>query len=346
MPPHRWIWLFGAVLGVLLVVAAGWLAHSPALAILLLLASLCASGLAAEVVRGLWASARGLDRPRPLHAVPADGRVERVEITGVRALANARNPGFGRFEELLPGETASPPHKARVAPVLVGRVAILSVFLGRYGVSWSDDEIARAHEALTRAGKWLEKEAMRWLAPVNVVLASTYFAVHDSNSDPVEVDFVPEGDHRAPLEAHAASKALATFSRAAAALGFADAADMIDRISGRVKADAWVWLLQPRAAGRSLAVPPSDTPWPGVSVALCYASEASFPEPLPGPPFSDPITFAHELLHLFGAKDKYGVPLHTFPRTEVTDRDIMCLYHNSLGRMRVDPRTAAELGWS
>jgi len=64
-----------------------------------------------------------------------------------------------------------------------------------------------------------------------------------------------------------------------------------------------------------------------------------------GPPFADPVTIVHELLHLFGASDKYNVPLARFPDRSVTDRDVMLLQYNSLGRLRIDPLTAEELGW-
>ena len=116
-----------------------------------------------------------------------------------------------------------------------------------------------------------------------------------------------------PDVADASARALAAFSRAAARLGFADAADLTARISRRIAADCPVWLLLPRAGGRSFAIPADLTDLPGVTLAVCYAREANFPEPLAGPPFADPITLVHEILHLFGATDKYGVSLASFP---------------------------------
>jgi hypothetical protein len=53
----------------------------------------------------------------------------------------------------------------------------------------------------------------------------------------------------------------------------------------------------------------------------------------------------HEFLHLFGASDKYGTPLATFPRQSVTSRDIMRLDHDRLSRLRIDALTAREIGW-
>ena len=58
------------------------------------------------------------------------------------------------------------------------------------------------------------------------------------------------------------------------------------------------------------------------------------------------MTVVHELFHLFGASDKYGIPLRSFPPKSVTDRDVMRLDSETLSRLRVDPATAAEVGWA
>ena len=86
--------------------------------------------------------------------------------------------------------------------------------------------------------------------------------------------------------------------------------------------------------------------FPGVGLGVCFSREASFPEPLQGPGRVDPTTVAHELLHLFGATDKYGQPLRSFPPGSVSSRDIMRLNHDQLTRMTIDSLTASEVGWS
>jgi hypothetical protein len=233
-----------------------------------------------------------------------------------------------------------------VSPPLLGTIAIVSAFVGRHRRPWSDSEIAQAHAALLHAGEWIEREAIRWAAPLNIALASTYFvAEDDSRADDVEMMFVPEGDTVGPLEARAVTKALIDSSRVAAQLGFRDAVDWWAQIKPRLEADVLVWLLHPRCAGRSLAIPLDQTELSGVSLAVCYARESSFPEPLAGPPFTDPVTVVHELLHLFGASDKYGVPLRDYPPGSVTSRDVMRLNETRLSRLRIDPRTAWEVGW-
>jgi hypothetical protein len=269
-------------------------------------------------------------------------------MAGVRSEPNPSDPRFHRFlarEPDAPDSTDRDPRTQATLPLL-GRVVLISVFIGRDGQSWTDAEIARAHAALLRAGTWIEREAIRWNAPVNLELAETYFVVDDDETEDVEIAFFPKGEMMQPFEVHAVTKALTGASRAATRLGFQDAVDLIGKINPRVQADARVWLLHPRQAGHSLAIPLEETELAGVSLVVCYACEANFPEPLTRPPFTDPVTIVHELLHLFGASDKYGVSLRTFPAKSVTTREIMRLDEPSLSRSRIDPLTAQEIGWA
>ena len=267
----------------------------------------------------------------------------------MRGEPNPSDPRFRRFVALEPGRRVRDRSRDRGparSPPLLGRVVLFSVFIGRDGRPWSEAEIARAHAAMLRAGAWIEREAIRWDAPVNLELAETYFVADDDEPEDVEVAFSPQGETMQPFEADAVTKALIDASRAATRLGFRDAAALIAEINPRVEADARVWLLHPRQAGHSLAVPLDETELAGVSLAVCYAREANFPEPLTGPPFTDPVTIVHELLHLFGASDKYGVSLRSFPPRSVTlARSCASTSRRSRAPDRpVDRR--AEIGWS
>ena len=162
----------------------------------------------------------------------------------------------------------------------------------------------------------------------------------------VTVSFAPEEDGVGPLEDGATTKALVRLSRAAAAMGFRDAVHLFDEVDGRVGADSTAWLLHPRRAGRSFAVPRDESGLDGVGVAVCYPREASFPEKLTGTARVDPVTVVHELLHLFGAADKYGQPLSAFAPRTVTAREVMRLSHTRLTRLRIDAATAREIGWN
>ena len=52
------------------------------------------------------------------------------------------------------------------------------------------------------------------------------------------------------------------------------------------------------------------------------------------------------LLHLFGASDKYGYALKAYAPKSVTTRDVMRLSEGRLARLRIDSGTAAEIGWT
>jgi hypothetical protein len=94
-------------------------------------------------------------------------------------------------------------------------------------------------------------------------------------------------------------------------------------------------------------MPSEESGLDGVALAVCFPSEASFPEAVRRNDHVrvDVVTAAHEVLHLFGATDKYGLPLRSFEAGTVTRNEIMRLSEDHLSRLRVDAWTAYELGW-
>ena len=337
-------WFAGVLVGLLL----AWAIPTPG--VLPSRAAAFLIGLLSIGLLGEWFSARPA-RPAaesttlPADTRPPDGIVGLIPVEGVLSEPNEERPRLGAFRALEARSGSHPPPGPGI-PRLLGRVAVFSLFIGRDGKPWSDAEIVRAHASIERACVWLEREAIRWQAPVNLDLADTYFVDLDPERRDVEVTFIPEGDTQAPFEAKAVTKALVDTSRTAARLGFRDAAEMFAQLDARVLADARVWLVHPRCAGRSMAISADLTELIGVSLALCYAREANFPEPLRRPPYTDPVTVVHELLHLFGASDKYAVPISAFHPGSVTSRDVMRLDSSRLERLRIDRATAAEIGWT
>jgi hypothetical protein len=303
-------------------------------------------GLAVEFTVLVRDLKQGAASPPRVTARPADGVVRVVPLRGVCGSPLTNEPRFQRFESFEPDAAASLRRDPHADGRLLGRVCLTPFFIGRDGRRWQDDEMAATLRALLRSAAWLEAQAQRWGAGLNVDLADTVFEALDPVDEPVEVQFVPEGDHMGPFEAQAVPKAIASASRAAAALGFPDITRLMRAVSARLECEEIVWVVLPRCAGRSLAIPEAESPLPGTAMAVCYARESNFPEPLDGPPFPDPTTFVHEILHLFGATDKYDLPLGSYPRGMVSDRDVMCLYQTALPRLRVDRLTAAEVGWT
>ena len=329
-------------------VAIGWLTlgWGPArfavnLTVLMGLAAL----LVLELVLLMTRQARGdKDRPTlPIGSRPADGVVHVWAMDDVQSLEPLGSTPWRRFVRVEPTGRGRP-LPARHPPLL-GHIALVSVFVGRDGHGWTDREIRDAHRSLETVGRWLEREAARCSAPLNVGLADTYFHVIDHHDEPVVLDYVAEGGDVGPMELDSTAKSMAGLSRVAALLGFADAADLLAQINARVPADAHAWLLHLKRRGRSHAITAGDGIIRGVGVAICFAREAGFPEPLVGPGRVDPTTVAHELMHLFGASDKYGVPLSDFPSGSVGRRDVMRLDETRLDRLRVSRLTAAEIGW-
>ncbi len=290
-------------------------------------------------------------RPGP-GPVRASSTVSIVPLLGVKNVANFRDRKFQRFESCaeLPdiGPTAlraSPRVARRQQTELRGNLVMVSCFVGCDGRPWSESEIAGRLDSLLHAGRWVAGEANRYRMPLTLGVCDTYFAVEDDSADQIEVGFAPEGDDVGPAEADQATRALITMSQGARQLGFRDATDMVERIAARLPGSRCAWFLHIRRGGRSLAIAPDHTELQGVCLAVCYAREASFTEPVVKVPGPDPVTFVHELLHLFGATDKYGVALSAFPSAAVTAHDVMRLDRTRLTRLRIDPLTAAEIGW-
>ncbi len=278
---------------------------------------------------------------------PAEGRDGLATLVGARAEPNRVDGRYQRFTGWDHAPTVGRGRRVGGPSPLIGRVVIASMFLGRDGRQWSDAEIAQALAALGRAGAWIGRQAAGWNVLAHIELLDTYFqGVDAAPRGEVELDLANLDHARELMEAPAVVREMAAFSRAAASLGCGDAAELAGRtadfVEGRV--DALVWLLHPRDEGRSFVIDHSEAP-PGAAVAVCYARESQFPGRLVGSPFPDPVTYAHELLHLFGATDKYGVSLRTFAARSVTGRDIMRLDFEALSRLRIDPLTAAEVGW-
>lgn len=282
---------------------------------------------------------------------PADGRVELASLDSFPGEPNPFDARFRRFagggRDAIRDDDRFEEHQAENScPPLLGRVVIVSIFLGRHGRAWADSELAEAHEALFRAAVWLEREAQRRRVRVNLELSDLDFVADDDAPDLVAVGFAAQGDEVGPFEADATTKALLRATRAAAQLGFQDASELFQTVEHHLKADVTVWLLHPREAGRSFAVPRDERAPGGLSLSVCYPREASFPEPLNGPARVDPVTVVHELLHLFGASDKYGYALKAYAPKSVTTRDVMRLSEGRLARLRIDSATAAEIGWT
>lgn len=280
--------------------------------------------------------------PFPDGVAPMDLNPKRFDL---------RDRRYARYVGPFHAEDAAPPGPPMPwgkvpPPALQGRVALVSMFIGSDGRSWADSEIDRWTTSMERVARWIEQEAVRYGAGVAVGLADTYFQVEGDDTPEVEIGPGWEGAGIGLFEMNTITRSLTLMSRAAAELGFHDSVDLVREVGARLDGAAPVWLLHLRRTGRSFAVPLDLTELDGVSLALCYARSEVFSSVLVRSPIPDAAMIAHEVLHLFGASDKYGVPLDSFRPGEVTRRDVMRMDARRLERLRVDPLTAFELGWT
>lgn len=306
-------------------------------------------GLALEVgslVRDVKSkAARPVQGPRP-----ADGR---VEITSVRNMTVEPFPLDVRFQRLVqklnPSRNSSVPLACGSVPrptAPLGHIALGSFFIGRDGRAWTDREIADTLNALARAARWVEAEAALWSAPLNVSQLSPFVVGMDASPRTPGVLLKGIEEHQSALfDPTESAQLLHAAGAIATEHGFASLLDLINTFSANVDADLVIWYLHSLSQGRSHLLAEEEGPALAPRAAICYAREDEPPDRWSGTVVPDPCTFAHELMHAFGATDKYGVSSSHFPPGEVSPHDIMRLDMNRLSQLRIDPMTARELGW-
>lgn len=311
-----------------------------------LAAPLVLAALAAEVLPSLFGGGREVKVPLRW-TEPADGEIGLAEVADVSSAESIELGEFRQFESLRierPPIGVQPRHPT---PPLLGRVAIVTVLVGRDGRSWQPAEIRSTLNEVTRAARWIALQAKHRAVPLRLELGRVFFVADDPMpGGSQEFSFGYQGDELVPGGPGLVVEELGSFSRASAQLGFADAAEMVEVIGQRIDADAIAWILSPMRSGLSFAIRASDDHLQGVGLAVCYPRLSSFSSRLRGPVASDPATIAHEVLHLFGAEDKYGRPLGGKDGRGVTSRDVMRLDSPRLSRLRIDDLTAAEIGWN
>jgi hypothetical protein len=222
--------------GIGLVVAIGltlWLRFDPTFRDLGVPVGLIAFGLSALVAEFVG-SLHAAVTPKsilPFRRGEGEERTSPVLVRGVEGQANSAK----KVERL-----------STESPRMVGRVVLVSLFIGRDGREWDDEEVARGIEAIERAARWIEHEADRYGVGVQIGLAQTYFQVRDDEDDPVELSFANEAEGVGPMEARASAKAITAMSRAAASLGFADSVDLIGQVGSKIDANSTAWLIHLR----------------------------------------------------------------------------------------------------
>ena len=279
-----------------------------------------------------------------------DGKIAIRAVSGYNIAPNRADTRFGRYEALpQPGTIAPVPRPERPRSRLSGRVVISTIFVSSEYRPWTDEEIGRSLTAVERACRWLEREAIRWKASVKLEVAGGYFALPSEPFEEPDINLADQGHDLGLVAIGEWEWILKGLNHAVPALGATDFVAFIEAVEQEFEeADEVVWLVFPRQAGRSFALPRHEALTGGANLAVCYAVDSNFPEPLRGAePRVDPATIAHEFLHLFHASDKYGKRLDRFERGTVTRFDIMRMSPaRSFRSNRVDLATAREIGWA
>ncbi len=300
--------------------------------------------LASEVVsliRGLLAGSG----PRDLS--PPDGEVGLVWVPGFEIKPNEVDPRVGLLvQPVVISPLALAEEAAPVVPLL-GKVVIITIFIGRDDASWTDTEIAGCLGSVVTAGRWIEAEAIRWGVPLNLELATAYLVGDDASERPTELALGSDGQVD-DTSVEATRRMIRSIMQVLHPVGFDRPSELLEVVKQRLGADAVVGLVHPRSAGRSFVYSHNLSEVRlAAGLAICYPRYADHDTTLTRkPPATDPTTIAHELLHLFDATDKYDVPLSRFAKREVTRRDIMRLERNTLSHLRIDQLTAREIGWA
>lgn len=285
---------------------------------------------------------------------PPDGRIEVIPIHDALIESNPIDRRFGRLASLDRHDLAWTREAHAHVPLdlafprpLAGRVVLASCFLGRDGRAWTDAEIAEAHKFLCKAVTWLEREAQRWSARVNLTIAQGYVTALDDQERAESRLAVVRTDHGSSILSASETQAVISALHRGIDAQFGIALDdFVCQVAERVEADHLVWIVHSMSAGTSEWVDAHQSGLENMPFALCYVREESSPGPWQDPPFPDPVTFVHELLHAFGATDKYDISARHFERGQVSENDVMLLHTTSLARLRVDALTAREIGWN
>ncbi len=316
-------------------------------------------GLTLTLVAGIWFTRRlmagnrtSLDELRRRYAA-ADGVVGRITVRGAIGEPITTVPEFQRFHtwdseaELEPEDSTN---HAELPPGLFGQVALVPIFLGVEAQRWHDRDLARILKTVIAASEWIEAQAIARQIPVNLDLSRTVFVwdetVAADRSDAMRAWGVePDGSlHEFP---EGVDRTLEHLRLALKGEGLGDPVAFAARLRNRINADVVLLVLVPDRLGRSYAMvdrPPLAIR--GVSYIVCYPGYAPLEDTRRGPVNLERATVAHEILHAFGAEDKYDRSLDDFPPGLVDRSEIMRMDSTRLKDLRIGPLTAMEIGWT
>ncbi len=281
---------------------------------------------------------RSMRKPGPTLASDLVDALQTRPLEGLPGYRRVLGPGRPVTKSLVPDGGS---------PILKGRLKLATFLLGRDGRDWTDAEIAAVIQATQSAADWLAGEADQWEIPLTIeIQKELVIGTNDAPRSPGELVMAMDEFDSSLEDFEESAAVVRAASGVAAELGFRDLPTLVACLNDPLADDvAVVWMIHSLSQGQSHYLDATETEVPGLRLAVCYVHEELPDAPWRGPIFADRVTIAHELLHAFGATDKYQASTTRYPRGAVSEWEVMLLHHKALGRLRVDPLTAREIGW-
>jgi len=212
------------------------------------------------------------------------------------------------------------------AAVLTGSVVLYNLFLSDEASSWPDKEKAKAQRKMKAAARFLRKRADRHGIELDVALATAEDVAYDRDI-PTDLFADPTWTERAIKKSAGGG-----------------ANELVARLKQRHKADHVLLVLHVNKPGLSYNLSYYD------DVDSTYTAErlVCFTR-YPDRRRSVAATYAHEILHGFGAGELYFPFDVNGDRKELAERlfpdDVMFRVDPKLGKLEIGPYTAYRIGW-
>jgi hypothetical protein len=191
---------------------------------------------------------------------------------------------------------------------------------------WTEVKIKEVIKSVREAGRWLEREADRYSVNLRVSVADNLFLIKSGSFPSAHND--------------ARERVYDWASRMLQKGGYEDIQHYVHTLQMAEKADNWATLFHVKASGRSYAFPAVENN--PIEFVVCFAEYYEYPNKLFNRNWRpDSRLYAHEILHLFDAKDKYETP-SKFPASDIMNE----MYKFPLDILRITEATARELGWA
>jgi len=222
------------------------------------------------------------------------------------------------------------PNYAGSAVSLPGKSYVLTVFVSEN--EWDEAEKQALFKQVLQAQEWLKSEAGRYGHAVS--FENNTIGLTD---DPIMLDSIPLGTGTIYKE---------IVSTAVQRMGHSTNVKFVDWVTANTSSDNCVVLIIANTSGRAFAIPfnqylVKETYYLESSIVYKKYENGSNV-------FSS--TIAHELLHLYGAKDLYNVDgFHQEQEDkarELFPNDIMLRTNSKLSDLVIDPLTAWRIGLS